>query len=92
MIWTQNECRERLEGEWRTSGRGGSHAGSFWIAQNMFIHNVQLIRTGKDLAGNRSLLAAKNYLTSNGNVKTAGSLKSVIPKDGIFLHVISRES
>jgi hypothetical protein len=50
----------------------------------MFIHNVQLIRTGKDLAGNRSLLASKNYLTSNGNAKTAGSLKSAILKDEIF--------
>jgi len=50
----------------------------------MFIYSVQLIRTGKGLAGNRPLPTAKNYLTSNGNAKTAGSLKSAILKDEIF--------
>jgi predicted lipoprotein with Yx(FWY)xxD motif len=39
----------------------------------MFTLSVPPFKAGSDLAGNWPLLTAKNYLTSNGNVKTVES-------------------
>lgn len=50
----------------------------------MFIFFVLLTGIEINPAGNRPLLTARNYLTSNGNAETAEFLKSIIPKDEIY--------
>jgi hypothetical protein len=59
--------------KWRALWKEKTHAGLFWIAPNMFTLSVPPFKAGSDLAGNWPLLTAKNYLTSNGNVKTVES-------------------